>query len=103
MPKLRYSDASKVDLKEIAANIAKDKPKAARLWVAKLREKCRMLVRHPEVGDDRADLGEGIRSTYLGSAIRSVQLVPSTFPRGSYAVNSQRSSGDRRNRTIVDG
>ncbi len=69
MPKLRYSDASKDDLKEIARFIAKDKPKAAREWAAKLREKCRMLAKHPEVGDDRSDLGEGIRSTYVGSYI----------------------------------
>ena len=69
MPKLRYSDASKDDLKEIARFIAKDKPQAAREWVAKLREKCRMLAKHPEVGDDRSDLGEGIRSTYVGSYI----------------------------------
>ena len=69
MPRIRYSDASKEDLKEIAMYIAKDKPKAARVWTAKLREKCRMLAIHPEVGDDRADLGEGIRSTYVGSYI----------------------------------
>ena len=69
MPKLRYSYASKDDLKEIARFIAKDKPKAAREWVAKLREKCRMLAKHSEVGDDRSDLGEGIRSTYVGSYI----------------------------------
>lgn len=69
MLKLRYSDASKDDLKEIARFIAKDKPKAAREWVAKLREKCRRLSKHPEVGDDRSDLGEGIRSTYVGSYI----------------------------------
>lgn len=69
MPKLQYSDASKGDLKEIARFIARDKPKAAREWVAKLREKCRMLAKHPEVGDDRSELGEGIRSTYVGSYI----------------------------------
>ena len=69
MPKLRYSDASKEDLKEIAAYIANDKPKAARMWAAKLLEKCRMLAMHPEIGDDRSDLDEGIRSTYIGSYI----------------------------------
>ena len=69
MPKLRYSDASKDDLKEIARFIAKDKPKAAREWVAKLREKCRMLAKHPEIGDDRSELGEGIRSAYVGRYI----------------------------------
>ena len=39
------------------------------MWAAKLREKCHMLAMHPEVGDDRSDLGEGIRSTYIGSYI----------------------------------
>lgn len=62
MPRLRYSDASKDDLKELARFIAKDKPRAAKEWAAKIREKCRMLVEHPDVGDDRSDLGEGIRS-----------------------------------------
>lgn len=69
MLRLRYSDQSKEDLKEIARNIARDKPIAARQWAAKLRDKCRMLAKRPEVGDDRADLGDGIRSTYLGSYI----------------------------------
>ena len=56
MLKLRYSDVSKEDLKKIARNIAKDKPKAARECAAKLREKCRMLAKNPEVGDDRTNL-----------------------------------------------
>jgi len=69
MLRLRYSNASKEDLKEIARTIAKDKSTAAREWAAKLREKCRMLAKNPDVGDDRADLGEGIRSCYVGSYI----------------------------------
>lgn len=69
MPRLRYSAASKEDLKEIARFIAKDKPVAARQWVAKLREKCRLTAKHPDIGDDRRDLGDGIRSTYVGRYI----------------------------------
>ena len=69
MPRLRYPAASKEDLKEIARFIAKDNPNAARQWVAKLREKCRLAARHPEIGDDRSDLGEGIRSTFVGRYI----------------------------------
>lgn len=69
MSKLRYSAAAKEDLKEIARYIAKDKPTAARQWVAKLREKCRLAAGRPEIGDERGDLGEGIRSTYVGSYI----------------------------------
>ena len=69
MPRLRYSAESKDDLKQIARFIAKDKPAAARQWAAKLREKCRLAAKHPEVGDKRPELGEGIRSTYLGSYV----------------------------------
>lgn len=69
MPRLRYSADSKHDLKEIAAFIAKDKPDAARLWVAKLREKCRLLAKNPRLGDERPELGEGIRSSYVGSYV----------------------------------
>jgi len=65
MPRIRYSDASK----EIARYIAKDNPKAAREWATKLRKKCKTLAEHPKVGDERAELGEGIRSTYLGGYI----------------------------------
>ncbi|WP_404307678.1 type II toxin-antitoxin system RelE/ParE family toxin [Neorhodopirellula lusitana] len=69
MPRLRYSAASKEDLKEIARFIARDKPVAARQWVAKLREKCRLAANYPDIGDDRSDLGDSIRSTYVGSYI----------------------------------
>lgn len=67
MLRLRFSAASKDDLKEIARFIAKDKPIAARQWVEKIREKCRLAANYPEIGDDRRDLGEGIRSTFVGS------------------------------------
>ena len=66
---LRYSAGARDDLKEIAGFIAKDKPSAARQWVEKIREKCRLVAKHPDIGDDRPDLGEGIRSTYVGSYI----------------------------------
>lgn len=69
MLRLRYSAASKDDLKEIARFIAKDKPVAARQWVEKIREKCRLAAKQPGIGDDRRDLGEDIRSTYVGSYI----------------------------------
>lgn len=68
MPRLRYSAQSKDDLKQIARFIANDKPDAARQWVSKLCEKCRLASQHPEIGDARPELG-GIRSTYLGSYV----------------------------------
>ncbi len=69
MLRIRYSAASKDDLKEIARFIAIDKPIAARQWVAKIRQKCRLAANYPDIGDDRRDPGEGIRSTYAGSYI----------------------------------
>ena len=69
MARLRYSDATKDDPKLIARFIAQDKPTAARQWVAKIREKCHLLARHPDIGDQRPELGENIRSTYLGSYV----------------------------------
>ena len=69
MPRLRYSAESKDDLKQIARFIAKDKPLAARQWAAMIREKCRLVAKHPEVGDHRPNLGDGIRSTYVGSYV----------------------------------
>lgn len=69
MPRLRYSAQSKDDLKQIARFIAQDKPDAARKWVSKLREKCRLASQNPDMGDDRPELGEAIRSTYLGSYV----------------------------------
>ena len=79
IPRLRYSAASKEDLKEIARFIARDKPIAARQWVAKLREKCRLAAKHPDIGDDRSDLGEGIRSTYVGSYIIYFRVMDGTL------------------------
>ncbi len=69
MPRLRYSAESKEDLKKIARFIARDKPVAARKWVQRLREKCRLVTKHPDVGDARPELGDGIRSTYVGSYV----------------------------------
>ncbi|WP_231846451.1 type II toxin-antitoxin system RelE/ParE family toxin [Rhodopirellula baltica] len=35
----------------------------------KLREKCRLVAKHPDVGDTRPEFGDGIRSTYIGSYV----------------------------------
>ncbi len=67
MPRLRYSRESKQDLKQIARFIALDKPLAAEQWIAKLKEKCRLLAKNPALGDNRPELGERIRSSYVGS------------------------------------
>ncbi|MGY8768837.1 MAG: type II toxin-antitoxin system RelE/ParE family toxin [Pirellulales bacterium] len=47
MPKLRFSKESKQDLKRIVQFIARDKPKAARNWIKKIRERCQNLASQP--------------------------------------------------------
>ncbi|WP_236618441.1 type II toxin-antitoxin system RelE/ParE family toxin [Rhodopirellula europaea] len=37
--------------------------------VQKLREKCCLLAKDPDVGDARPELGNEIRSTYVGSYV----------------------------------
>ena len=69
MPTLRYSAESMDDLKQIARYIAQDKPIAARQWIANVKEKCRVVAKHPEIGEQRPELGEDIRSTYMGSYV----------------------------------
>ena len=56
------------DLKEIAAYISKDSPKAAARLVRKIREKCRLVVaRYPEAGKACNELAEGLRCSPVGS------------------------------------
>jgi len=69
MLRLRYYAESKDDLKRIARFIATDTPVTARQWVAKIREKCRIVAQHPEVGDSRPEFGKNMRSTYVGSYV----------------------------------
>ena len=69
MPRLRYSAKSKEDLKSIARYIAKDNPTAARRWAEKLKAKCRLVSQIPNIGEDRSDLADGVRETYVGRYI----------------------------------
>jgi toxin ParE1/3/4 len=66
MPKLFMSESAISDLKQIQRYIARDKPIAARNWVSKIRHKCRLLAKNPELGDLHAEFGKGIRCSYVG-------------------------------------
>jgi toxin ParE1/3/4 len=66
MAKLTYASLARDDIKYLAAYIARDKPAAARKWTHKVRQKCRLLAKNPEIGDLCPELGQGVRSTYLG-------------------------------------
>jgi len=69
MPRLRFSQDARSDLKEIARYIAHDKPDAARQWVEKIKSKCRLLTGHPDLGEARPDLGDDVRCTLVGSYV----------------------------------
>jgi len=66
MPRLRFSDDARHDLKDINRYIAQDKPVAARKWVEKIKEKCCLLASHPELGEFRKDFGQDVRCTFVG-------------------------------------
>jgi toxin ParE1/3/4 len=46
--------------------------------VTKLRAKCRVVAKHPEIGDERSDLGENVRSTYVGNYVIFFRLIENT-------------------------
>lgn len=66
MAKLTYAPLAQDDPKYLSAYIARDKPVAARKWVQKVRQKCRLIAKNPGIGDSREDLGSGVKLTYVG-------------------------------------
>jgi len=65
-----YAPEAENDLVSIAEYIARDKPEAARRWVARIRETCTMLAMQPEAGEARPEYGiRGCRSFSVGSYV----------------------------------
>ncbi|NLX98737.1 MAG: type II toxin-antitoxin system RelE/ParE family toxin [Rhodopirellula sp.] len=69
MPRLRFSHDARADLRDIARFIARDKPIAARRWVERIKAKCRLVAKQPDLGEIREDLGPAVRSTLVGSYV----------------------------------
>lgn len=69
MTRVRFSKEARADLQGIARYIARDKPDAARRWMARVRVKCQVLVDHPDSGESRDDLGSHVRCTFIGSYV----------------------------------
>ena len=70
MAKPVYAPAAQDDLRAIVEFIARDKPQAARRWLARLREKCRLLAQHPGMGERRSEfLSDGCRSFSFGDYV----------------------------------
>ena len=64
-----FSPASVDDLRDILVRISKDKPEAAKRFVATLKSKCFLLATTPEIGSARDDLSPGLRAFSVGNYV----------------------------------
>ena len=62
----RLSRPARNDLIEIWTYVAEDSPKAADRLIDRLRNRCAILARLPQLGRLRPELAEGIRSFPVG-------------------------------------
>lgn len=70
MARVVYSREADDDLESIVDYIARDKPTAAREWLAQIRERCHVLASHPELGEERLGFGvPGCRSFSVGQYV----------------------------------
>ncbi|MGB6042491.1 MAG: type II toxin-antitoxin system RelE/ParE family toxin [Pirellulales bacterium] len=70
MANVIYAPEADDDLQGIVDYIARDKPNAARQWLAKIRETCHTLAMHPEMGAIREAFGvPGCRSFSVGNYV----------------------------------
>lgn len=64
--RLAFSLHAMSDLESIGDYIAEDSPRAARQFVAELRDRCERLLHAPLGGMLRPELGDGLRSVPFG-------------------------------------
>lgn len=64
--RLAFSPLALSDLESIGDYIAEDSPRAARLFVGELRDRCGRLLNAPLGGVQRPELGDGLRSVPFG-------------------------------------
>jgi toxin ParE1/3/4 len=70
MAKLTIAPAAAQDLQEIVDYITQDKPVAARRWLARIKEKCRLLAKTPAIGERRPEFLSGkCRCSLVGSYV----------------------------------
>ena len=70
MPAIIYAPEADDDLEGIVDYIARDKPTAARAWLAKVRATCKILAENPQVGEVREGFGvPGCRSFSVGNYV----------------------------------
>ena len=70
MAKVVYAPEADDDLESIVDYIARDKPRAAREWLARLRETCGTIATQSGVGEERKGFGiPGCRSFSVGQYV----------------------------------
>lgn len=67
MLRIHQSSQAWRDIVEISLFIARDNLTAADAWVDAIERKLEMLATHPELGQERPDLGNDIRCLTAGS------------------------------------
>jgi toxin ParE1/3/4 len=65
-----------LDFVEAALRIAEENPTAADRWLDIIDEKCRSLVRMPELGRKRPDLAPELRSLPVGNFVIFYRPIP---------------------------
>lgn len=70
MANVIYAPEADDDLLGIVDYIAREKPGAARDWLAKIRQTCELLATQPEMGESREGFGvPGCRSFSVGNYV----------------------------------
>lgn len=67
--RLTFAPRAESDLDKILEFIARDKPRAAIVFVEMLREKCFLLAANPELGELRPDLAKHLRAFSVGNYV----------------------------------
>jgi toxin ParE1/3/4 len=70
------SPLAQQDLAEIIEIIAADNPPAARSFLLEITRQYQLLAENPQMGRERLDLGQRLRSFALGSYIIIYQTIP---------------------------
>ena len=94
MAKLIFAPRAELDLDDILAYIARDKPDTAIKWVQKIRDKCALLARNPEIGERRPEFKTG---EFRCSLVRSYVIFYRPIDDGIEIARIVRGERDIRN------
>lgn len=76
MPSVFRTSQAYLDLTEIAFRIAEQNPDAADRWLEMIGDKCKTLMRMPEMGRRRYDLAPNLRSFAVGNYVIFYRPIP---------------------------